>query len=104
MNVIDRIEKLRKEKHWTKYRLAEEATLTYSTLAAMYARQTPPKLDVLELICGAFGITLAQFFLEEDPVEIVTEQEKSLLHAFRSLSDNKKQALLVVLNDEERQK
>ena len=53
MDVIKKIDALREERGWTKYRLAEEATLTYSTLSAIYARNPPPKFEILEMICNA---------------------------------------------------
>ncbi|MDE7265137.1 MAG: helix-turn-helix transcriptional regulator, partial [Clostridia bacterium] len=84
MDVIKRIEKLRTERQWTKYRLAEEAMLTYSTLSAVYSRGTPPKLEILEMICKAFGITLAQFFAEEKSERILSKDEEKLLELFHS--------------------
>lgn len=98
MNVIAKIEKLRNERNWSKYKLAEESMLTYSTLSAIYARETPPKLEILEMICNAFGITLAQFFSEGEPTETVTEEERHLLEKFRALSSAKKQAVLTIIS------
>ncbi|MDE6868099.1 MAG: helix-turn-helix domain-containing protein [Clostridia bacterium] len=97
MDVIERIEKLRLERQWTKYRLAEEAMLTYSTLSAVYLRGTPPKLEILEMLCNAFGITLAQFFAGEDDERILSKDEEKLLALFRALPKNKKQAVLDLL-------
>ena len=52
--------------------------VTQSTIASMKARNSPPKVDILQAICNAFGITLAQFFLEDEQIEVLSEQEKSL--------------------------
>ena len=100
MDVIQRIEELRNERQWTKYRLAEEAMLTYSTLSAVYSRGTPPKLEILEMICNAFGITLAQFFADEKDGRVLSGEEEKLLQLFRALSKNKKQAVLDLLDKE----
>ena len=100
MNVIERIENLRFERKWSKYKLAEESMLTYSTLSAIYARETPPKIEILEMICGAFKISLAQFFSEGEPTETVTEEEKILLEKYRALSQDKKQAVLTLITKE----
>ncbi len=99
MDVIERIEKLRKERGWTVYTLALEAGVTQSTLATMYQRNTPPKLETLQLICEAFGITLAQFFLEDEKVEILSAKEKELLTAYRKLPENKQKALLNLIEN-----
>lgn len=97
MDVIQRIEELRNERQWTKYRLAEEAMLTYSTLSAVYSRGTPPKLEILEMICNAFRITLAQFFAGGESGKILSGEEEYLLTLFRALPDNKKQAVIGLL-------
>ena len=98
MDVIEKIEKLREERGWTRYRLAEESMLTYSTLSAMYLRNTPPKLDILEMICAAFGISLAQFFADGGVAEILSPDEKELLRKYRRLTDEKKQAVNVLID------
>lgn len=97
MDVIEKIEQLRRERQWTKYRLAEEAMLTYSTLSAVYSRGTPPKLEILEMLCNAFGITLSQFFAEGGDEHVLSSDERKLLKLFRELPKNKKQAILEIL-------
>ncbi|MBR2448645.1 MAG: helix-turn-helix transcriptional regulator [Clostridia bacterium] len=99
MNIIKRIDDLRKERNWSVNFLAMEAGLTQSTLSSMLMRNTPPKLDTLQSLCDAFGITLAQFFLEDESVEIVSEQEKKLLAEFRKLPAQKQSALLSLIKE-----
>ena len=98
MDVIAKIEKLREERGWTKYRLAEESMLTYSTLSAMYLRNTPPKLDILEMICTAVGISLAQFFADGGEAEFLSDDEKELIRKYRRLTDEKKQAVNILID------
>lgn len=69
MNILDRIDELRKERGWSVNNLAMEAMLTQSTLNNLYLRGSEPKLSTLRAICGAFGITLADFFAEEEEDE-----------------------------------
>ena len=85
MNVIERIRQLKNERGWTDYRLAQEALIPQSTLASVYERNTPPKLDVLEQLCHAFGPTLAQFFREEEEPQLLTREETALLERYRTL-------------------
>ncbi len=99
MDVIEKIDKLRKERNWSVYTLALEAGVTQSTLATMYQRKTPPKIETLQLVCEAFGITLSQFFLEEEKIEILSAKEKELLTAYRKLSENKQNALLNLIRN-----
>ena len=92
MEVLEKIEKLRKEKGWSINYLAMESGLTQSTLNNLYSRNTEPKISTLRAICGAFGITLSDFFKEE-------EREDELIRRVKSLSvDNKKALLQIVKN------
>ena len=100
MNVIERIKQMKNERGWTDYKLASEAMIPQSTLASIYERNTPPKLDVLESICQAFGITLAQFFMEDEQMQLVSTQEKRLLDVYRKLPAKKWQLLLELLSEE----
>lgn len=98
MDIIDKIEELRKQRNWTIYRLSLESGIPQTTLATMKTRNTPVKIDALQSICEAFGITLAQFFLEDEGVEILSEQEKLLIERFRNLSTKQKSGLLELLS------
>ena len=61
-----RIRKLCEARSWTVYRLAKESGITYSTLSTMLSQDNIPTLPTLEKLCGGFGITLGQFFADED--------------------------------------
>ncbi len=97
MDIIDKIEELRKERGWSDYELAQQSLITQSTIASMKSRKSPPKLDTLQAICNAFGITLAQFFLEDEKIEVISEKEKMLLDCYRKLSPQKQKALIDLL-------
>ena len=61
-----RIRKLCEARSWTVYRLAKESGITYSTLSTMLNQDNVPTLPTLEKLCAGFGITLGQFFEDED--------------------------------------
>ena len=90
MNVLERINALRKERGWSIYRLADEAMLTQSTLSNMFTRKTLPSLFTLNQICEAFGITMSEFFT--DGVEI--SEETKLLSVFRELDEKDRRTIL----------
>lgn len=92
MEVLEKIEKLRKEKGWSINYLAMESGLTQSTLNNLYSRNTEPKISTLRAICGAFGITLSEFFKEE-------ENEDELIRRVKTLSKENKTALLQLLKN-----
>ena len=66
-DVIQHIQDLCKERSWTYYRLAKEADIPYSTLNNMVNRTNIPTIPTLQKLCDAFGITLADFFLDGCP-------------------------------------
>ena len=97
MDINKKIEKLRFQRGWSMYELAQEAGITQSTLTSMIKRGNPPKIDTLACICEAFGITLAQFFMEDEQLEILSKEEKELVALYRKLPTSKQQALINLL-------
>ncbi len=93
MNVNLRIKQLMKERQWTEYRLQKKADLPASTISNIFYRGSIPTIDTLESICAAFGISLSQFFAEDNFVGL-TEEQQSLLEKWALLSEQQKQALL----------
>ncbi|MBQ3115889.1 MAG: helix-turn-helix transcriptional regulator [Clostridia bacterium] len=94
MDVLKKIEQLKEQKGWSIYKLSIEAGLTTSTLTNMFTRKTLPSITTLSAICDAFGITLAQFFAEDNNGEILSGEEKELIQSFRRLSSNNKEAVI----------
>lgn len=97
MDIVGRIEQLKNQRGWTDYRLSLESGVPQSTLATIKQRNTPPKFEILEMICNAFGITLSQFFLENENFEILTKEELDIIYAYRKLSEKQKQAILALV-------
>jgi transcriptional regulator with XRE-family HTH domain len=91
------IKKLMEERGWTDYRLAKESGLSHSTVTNMFNRNNAPTLPTLEAVCRAFGITLAQFFSEGNPLEL-TEEQQILFARWSSLTDRQKNLLLELMD------
>ncbi len=80
MNILDKISELRRQRGWSEYQLSLRSGLTQSTISSWYRKNTLPTLPSLEKICEAFGISLSQFFMdEEEQAMIVSEQENRML-------------------------
>ncbi len=94
MNVIDKIRQFQAERGWTDYRLAAEANISQSTLATIFSRNTPPKIEILQCICDAFGMTLSQFFLEDEIIDVLSTDEKKMLYVYRRLSKTQQRAII----------
>lgn len=97
MDINKKIETLRFQRGWSVYELAQESGITQSTLSSLNKRGNPPKLDTLECICEAFGITLAQFFMEDEEQEMLSANEKELIDLYRRLTPEKQRALIELL-------
>ena len=96
MDTHSKLRQLMSERGWTAYRLAKESGLSESTLANIFKRNTVPSISTLEAVCAAFGISLAQFFAEQDMVEL-TPELKELFDHWVSLTPEQKQAALQIL-------
>ncbi len=100
MDIIARIKELRDSRGWSTNQLALEAELTQSTVSTLLTKANSlPSIDTLTSLCNAFGITLAQFFMEQEQNELVSAQEKTLIEQYRKLPEKKKKAILALLED-----
>ena len=96
MDTLARLKQLMDERGWTMYRLAKESGLTESTIANIYRRNALPSIPTLEMICQGFGITLSQFFAEDELVEL-TPELKEIFDGWISLPPEQKNAMLTTI-------
>ena len=94
MDAQKRIKQLMEERGWTDYRLAKEANLSHSTITNLFKRNNAPTLPTLEVICRAFGITLAQFFAEGGEAVEITDEQREFFAKWSTLSEKQKALLL----------
>ncbi len=97
VDVLKKINDLRIKKGWSIYKLAYEAGLTQSTLSNMIARNSVPSIKTLEQICDAFGISLAEFFTEND--ENSDAEALTLISNYKSLSSRDKCIINSLINE-----
>ena len=97
MNAQNRIKDMMEERGWTEYRLAKESGLSHSTVTNMFKRNNAPTLPTLEAVCVAFGITLAQFFAEGNPLEL-TDEQQTLYAKWSSLTEKQRNLLLELMD------
>lgn len=95
MNILEKITKLREERHWSEYQLAEKSGLTQSTISSWYRKGMLPSIPSLTKICDAFGITISQFFLEDvNQTVLLNDKQMQLLEAASKLDSEQYLALL----------
>lgn len=97
--VIKRIKELCKNNDWTYYRLAKETDIPYTTLMNTFKKNTMPTIPTLIKICSGFGITLSQFFMDGSNMTELTDEQADLLDTFNSLSMEKKQFCVRMINE-----
>lgn len=71
----------------------KEADIPYSTLNNMVNRTNIPTIPTLQKLCDAFGITLADFFLDEPDALQLTEGQQEIITLYNNLSLEKKKIL-----------
>jgi len=96
MDTHSKLRQLLAERHWSKYRLSKASGLSESTIANIFKRNTDPTITTLEAVCKGFGITLSQFFAEDEMVELSPEL-KDLFDSWMPLALEQKNAVLQVI-------
>lgn len=99
INVLERISELREQKKWTEYQLAEHSGLTQSTISSWYRKDILPTLPSLERICIAFGISISQFFDDNNSeITLINQKQKQLLEYASKLDNEQYDALINFLD------
>ncbi|MBD8974044.1 MAG: XRE family transcriptional regulator [Clostridiales bacterium] len=96
MDGIQKIKDLTEERGWTEYRLVKESGIAASTISNIFHRNTLPNIITLEAICKTFGITLSQFF-SDDNVLYPSEDQRAILLEWSYLNDTQRTHLLQLL-------
>ena len=92
MDILERIEFYRIKRGWSHYKLAIESGLTQSTLSNMFTRKTLPSITTLSNICDGLGISLSEFFNNENK-SVLANDELDLLISYRKLNEKQKEAV-----------
>lgn len=99
MDVIKRIDDLMRERQWSDYKLAMESGLSSSTIANIHRRNTVPSVPTLEAICSAFGITLAQFFSENNLTIQLNNEQIDWFNHWIGLTEKQKQLIYDLMKE-----
>jgi len=89
-DILQEISQLRLKRNWSEYELAKNAGIAQSTISTWYRKKQIPSIPTLEKVCQGFGITLSQFFAEEDEAIFLTEEEKEVLENWNSLTEKQR--------------
>lgn len=97
MDILGHITELREQRGWSVNELATRADVPQSTLAGQYGRGNTPTIPTLEKLCGAFGITLSEFFAPPGGLTALTEEQRVLLAKWQVLPPQAKAAVLALM-------
>ena len=79
--------------------MAEHSGLTQSTISSWYRKDILPTLPSLERICIAFGISISQFFDDNNnEITIINPKQKQLLEAATKLDNEQYDSLIHFLD------
>ena len=98
MDVTKKLLLILEHRGWSEYRLAKESNLPYSTVLNIFQRNNQPSISTLEAMCNGLGITLAQFFTEDESLVMLTEEQKEILEKYEVLSKAQKEMIVDLLN------
>lgn len=96
MDINAHLKQIIQQRGWSEYRLAKECGLSESTIANIFRRNCTPSFSTLEIICKALGVSLSQFFVEDNIVAL-TSEEKALIDKWAMLTPEQKGIFLQVL-------
>lgn len=98
MDIVAKLNELRLERNMSVYRLAELSGLNQSTLANTFSRGMAPSVRHLEIICNTLGITLAQFFTEDEVTVRLTKEEAEFFGNYKKLPPNIRESVNNIVN------
>ena len=99
-DILKKLDKLRKEKELSIFKLTELAGLSENTIYNWYNKGSKPTIEALKAVCGVLNVSLSCFFAETIN-ESISVQEEELLTLFRALTPEQKELckkLLIELN------
>ncbi len=99
MDVIKKLTELRLERNISVYRLSELTGINQSTLANTFSRGTIPSIKHLEIMCDALGVTLSQFFAQDEEMFYLSKKEIELINSYRKLPKELCRNLSDLIND-----
>ena len=97
-DVLEIIKQNRETRGWSEYQLAERSGLPQSTISSWYKKSMTPSFASLEKICDAFGVTLSQFFAQDDIRVALTPAQREMLDKWNCLTSMQQAALAALMD------
>lgn len=88
MNYGVRLRQMRKSKKFSIYRLHVITGLSQGHISELEKGKNQPTIETLQRLLTPMGISLAEFFNEDEEVSYLNDREKELVAAFRAMPDD----------------
>ncbi len=98
MDIFDKIDKLRVNRGWTIYKLAQESGLSQQTIHQWFDNHSTPTIAAIQAVCEAFGITVAEFFSENELIE-ATDELKKLYNDWCCLTKDEQTSVKLIIEN-----
>lgn len=94
MEVGKKLQKLREEKNMSMYRLTQITGVSGHHIKGIENGTRQPTIETLNRLVSALGSSLSEIFNDDTECTYLNERERSLVENFRTLSEEKANALL----------
>ena len=94
MDISKRLKNIRKSKDISVYELSQLSGVSETHIRDLERGDRNPSLDTIDKIAKALGLSLPELLNEADKATYLNQKEQVLVECFRSLSDDKADALL----------
>ncbi len=97
INLLDKIQSLRRAHHWSEYELSLQSGVPQTTISAWRKKQQIPSLYSLEKICTAFDISLSALLADENEPLALTANDREFLQQLHLLTPAQQISFLQLL-------
>lgn len=96
MELHERLKKLRTDQKLSVYRLSRISDVSENHIRTIEKGVSHPSVETLEKLLEPMGITISEFFRDDESITFPSAYEKELLQAVRKLDAQKSDVLLLL--------
>ncbi len=97
-NIVNKIDRMRVERGWSIYKLAQEADISQQTFHQWLEGKALPSYKALQNIAQAYGITIAELVADSPLIE-VTPEIKQLYDKWNCLTKDERQSVQSIVEN-----
>ena len=90
VNVSERLKYYMEQRGMTIYALAKASGLPWQTVKNIVNQMNNPTVATMEMLCQGLGITVSQFFAENESANTLTAEQEYLLKRWNMISEEEK--------------